>query len=114
MIDLLGILPYKEEFIGFDDIKDLCYQFKSFEPDKVQIIFAIYNIEDYSGEAYILFRKCNEDRSFTLYEVHASHCSCCGLEGEWKPEEIDLYTFLGVIKMRDTFYIDKLKEYLGV
>lgn len=34
------------------------------------------------GEAFVLFVEDNR-----LYEVHGSHCSCYGLEGQWEPEE---------------------------
>jgi hypothetical protein len=59
-------------------IKEFCIQ-----PDilqNIQILFATYDISEYDGYAFILFKKDNK-----LYEVNASHCSCYGLEGQWKP-----------------------------
>jgi len=50
--------------------------------DGAEIIVASYTYEDYSGDAYVLFRKDGK-----LFEVHGSHCSCYGLEGQWVPEE---------------------------
>ena len=47
-----------------------------------KVILASYTYEDWSGEAYVLFRKHGK-----LYEVHGSHCSCYGLEDQWEPEE---------------------------
>jgi len=48
----------------------------------VNILFAYYTYEDYSGTAFVLF-----ERGGKLYEVNASHCSCYGLEGQFEPEE---------------------------
>lgn len=50
----------------------------------VEILLAYYSYEN-SGEAFVLFRKDG-----VLYEVNGSHCSCYGLEGQWKPEEVML------------------------
>jgi hypothetical protein len=47
-----------------------------------RLLLAYYNYEDYSGEAFVLF-----EREGQLYEVNGSHCSCHGLEGQWRPEE---------------------------
>ena len=51
-------------------------------PKASEILLADYTYEDYSGSAYVLF-----ERAGKLYEVVGSHCSCFGLEGQWKPEE---------------------------
>jgi hypothetical protein len=50
--------------------------------DGAEILVAAYTYEDYSGEAYVLFK-----RDGKLYEVYGSHCSCFGLEYQWEPEE---------------------------
>lgn len=50
--------------------------------DGAEILVASYTYEDYSGSAYVLFR-----RDGKLFEVHGGHCSCYGLEGQWEPEE---------------------------
>jgi hypothetical protein len=47
-----------------------------------EILVASYSYENYEGSAYVLFRKGEK-----LYEVHAGHCSCYGLENTWEPEE---------------------------
>jgi len=47
-----------------------------------EVIFASYGGGSYEGDAFVLF-----ERSGKLFEVHGSHCSCNGLEGQWKPEE---------------------------
>ncbi|KEA07506.1 hypothetical protein [Rhizobium rhizogenes] len=48
------------------------------------VLVASYTYEDYSGSSYVLF-----ERDGKLLEVHGSHCSCYGLEGQWEPEETD-------------------------
>jgi hypothetical protein len=57
-----------------------------------EVLLASYTYEDYSGSAFVLFR-----RDGKLYEVNGSHCSCHGLEAQsyrdnesrtqWEPEE---------------------------
>jgi hypothetical protein len=46
------------------------------------VYYANYEYEDYNGCAVVVFKKAGK-----LYEVHGSHCSCYGLEGQWEPEE---------------------------
>lgn len=46
-----------------------------------ELILASYGGGLYDGDAFVLF-----ERDGTLYEVHGSHCSCHGLEGQWAPE----------------------------
>lgn len=48
----------------------------------VEILLASYSYENYSGDAFVLFRKDGK-----LYEVNGGHCSCYGLEGQWEPED---------------------------
>ena len=48
----------------------------------VEVLLASYSYEDYSGLAFVLFRKGGE-----LFEVNGSHCSCYGLEDQWEPEQ---------------------------
>lgn len=48
----------------------------------VEVLLASYSYENYSGDAFVLFRKDGK-----LYEVNGGHCSCYGLEGQWIPEE---------------------------
>lgn len=55
---------------------------KDFPPES-RILHAVYNTESYEGYAFVLFT----DKDGKLYEVNGGHCSCCGLEGQWKPEE---------------------------
>lgn len=55
--------------------------------DHVDVLLASYSYENYSGDAFVLYR---DTRDGKLYEVHGSHCSCYGLEGQWEPEPCDL------------------------
>lgn len=57
----------------------------------IEILFAAYTYEDYSGSAFVLFRQEGK-----LFEVNGGHCSCYGLsdysyggsnESQWQPEE---------------------------
>lgn len=49
----------------------------------VDIIAYNYTYEDYSGTAYVLGQRGGQ-----LFEVHGSHCSCYGLEGQWSEEPV--------------------------
>lgn len=53
--------------------------------DGINIIFATYTDENYSGEAWVLFEKEGK-----LFETSGSHCSCYGLEGMWEPTEVSI------------------------
>jgi hypothetical protein len=45
-----------------------------------EVLFAAYSTPPYEGYAQVLF-----ERDGVLYEVEAAHCSCHGLEGQWRP-----------------------------
>lgn len=47
--------------------------------DDAQFIYAYYE-SDYGGSFGCLYAQNNQ-----LFEVHGSHCSCYGLEGQWAP-----------------------------
>lgn len=51
----------------------------------IKILLAKYSSYSYEGEAFVLFTKGGR-----LYEVHGSHCSCYGLEGQWDPEPVNI------------------------
>lgn len=75
--------PYFHDWANADKksmLADFCEEESAL--DGAEVIVASYTYECYSGEAYVLFR-----RDGKLYEVHASHCSCYGLEDQWSPEE---------------------------
>lgn len=58
---------------------------KTGDYEDINILFASYSYENYSGDAWVLFEK-NEE----LFEVNGSHCSCYGLEEQWEPEKVEL------------------------
>jgi len=73
------------KYLGiFGDKQDIAKEFSIGvkELDGCDILLAYYSYEDYSGEAFVLFEKDG-----IMYEVNGSHCSCYGLETQWKPEE---------------------------
>lgn len=76
----------------------------------VNILFAYYLYEDYSGEAFVLF-----EQDGILYEVNGSHCSCYGLEEQWNPEEVVLVELKHrLIKGYVGGYKNELKKFLGI
>lgn len=68
----------------WSDIEELKQDFELSEHalDGVEILLASYSYRDYSGDAFVLFR-----RDGKYFEVNGSHCSCYGLEDQWEPEE---------------------------
>lgn len=71
-------------FYGFSNAEDV---FSTFEVgdaniEGIEFIFAEYAGGSYEGEALVIYTQDGK-----LYEVNGSHCSCYGLEGQWKPEE---------------------------
>ncbi len=82
---------------NFTNREDLMSNFNISDADleDVRILFAAYENESYEGYAMVIFSKDGK-----LYEVNGSHCSCYGLEDQWKPEE----TNLEVLKLRKYNY----------
>lgn len=73
-------------FLGnFNNIEDVAKEFDEEDILSYEIIVASYFYEDYEGAAYVLAK-----RDGVYYEVHARHCSCNGLEGDWEPDIVDL------------------------
>jgi hypothetical protein len=72
-------------FGHFSDLRDVFQKFNvsasDVFPTERGMLVASYNVEGYEGSAFVLFR-----HKGVLYEVHGSHCSCYGLEDQWKPE----------------------------
>lgn len=98
----------------WDNVDNLVSDFESEEPRHVEILLASYTYEDYSGNAFVLFRKGTK-----LYEVNGGHCSCYGLEGQWEPEETNAEALRHRIKANrkerpyDNEYWDDLEEVLN-
>lgn len=66
----------------FKGAEDVAGNFETTLPDRIEILVAAYSYGNYSGDAFVLYRLDGE-----LFEVNGSHCSCYGLEGQWKPEK---------------------------
>lgn len=75
--------PYSNEEYFYKMKREMDEAVKRYED--INILFASYGEDNYSGDAWVLFEKENK-----LYEVNGSHCSCYGLEGQWDPEEVSL------------------------
>jgi hypothetical protein len=71
-------------FNDFEDRQDLvsCFEIDSATIENCNIVFASYGGGNYEGSAIVLFTKEGK-----IHEVHGSHCSCNGLEGQWDEEE---------------------------
>lgn len=78
-------------FDCFTSKEDVLREFtvNSEELEGVEILYAFYNGDPWEGMAHVIFRKNDK-----LYEVNGSHCSCYGLEGQWKPEETTVKALL--------------------
>lgn len=81
----------KVYFDLFENKEDVVreFQINSEQLEGVEILYACYSYEDYSGDTHVIFRKDGK-----LYEVNGGHCSCNGLEGQWEPEETTVAALL--------------------
>lgn len=86
-------------FTGIDSILAQ-FQILPREVKELDILLAYYNYEEYSGTAYVLFKKDGK-----YFEVQGSHCSCYGLENQWEPLEVTLESLLHRIH-RGTLGVD--------
>jgi hypothetical protein len=83
----------------------------------INILFASYGTDNYSGDAWVLF-----EQNGKLYEVNGGHCSCYGLEGQWEPDEVILVELehrllngtFGEDDWSGNEFKEKLCEFLGV
>lgn len=79
---------YYGEFTNLEDMTGAFY-ISSEQLEGVEILYASYECPPYEGYAHVIFRKDGK-----LYEVNGSHCSCYGLEDQWKPEETTVNALL--------------------
>lgn len=68
-------------FDSFRSIKDIEEQFST-KLSNEKILLAWYGGGGYDGQAVVIFKKGSK-----LFHVYGSHCSCYGLEDQWRPEE---------------------------
>lgn len=81
-----------------DDIKAVPRQ------DDITLLYACYDLDGYEGRATVVFILDNK-----LYEVHGSHCSCYGLEGQWAPE----LTTLEALRKRTDEHLHEWLDKIG-
>lgn len=72
---------------SFSNNDDVIKEFDMSEEEAAQFLsgetlLAYYGLASYSGEAYVLFTVDGK-----LFDVVGDHCSCYGLEKQWKPDE---------------------------
>jgi hypothetical protein len=107
--------PYKNYSMWEENKKKIDRKLRCHKHEN--ILFASYECEGYEGSAFVLFEEEGE-----LYEVHGSHCSCMGLEGQWDPEPTTLEAIkhrlengtLGFDGYSGNEFGEELKEFLGI
>lgn len=67
--------------------------------DECEILLAIYTYGDYCGDAMVIGR-----RGKTLFMMEAYHCSCYGLEGQWREDETSLKTLKYMLENGNIFH----------
>jgi hypothetical protein len=73
-----------DNVIGFQNKEDIISQYNA-PADALKgahIYLAWYGYGSYCGCSLVVFKKDGK-----LWEVNGSHCSCYGLEDQWRPEE---------------------------
>jgi len=92
VMKLKGYNVFDGDFADEQDVMG-AFQVDENELKGAFILYATYDIDGYEGSAFVLF-----ERDGQLYEVHGSHCSCYGLEGQWEPEETTADALVHCIK----------------
>jgi hypothetical protein len=84
---------------NFKSIEDVIenYQAPADALEGATVYLAWYGYGSYDGSSLVIFEKDGK-----LYEVNGSHCSCYGLETQWKPEETT-WEALGMRKLDDDY-----------
>lgn len=73
---------------NWESAGDMAQSFSIDEPELAgkTVLFAAYEYGLYEGYAFVLLV---DNASGQFEEVNGCHCSCCGLEGQWEPEQCD-------------------------
>lgn len=92
--------------------------FKEFEqePLDVEILYAARGYGSYEGSAVVIYREDGQ-----LYQVHAYHCSCYGLEGQWDKEAFSVKATKHILEngefydlsLMESDAVDRFKEILN-
>lgn len=86
---------YHELFSCKEDIASN-FQIALSDIEDLEILYAFYEYEDYSGSATVFYY---DPKYQSYFEVRGGHCSCYGLEGQWSPEEIGFHsTFIEYVQ----------------
>lgn len=79
-VEKVARLKMREYHNRFRSWADVCENFGIDEPEPDRV-FAVYDTPSYEGYATVVFRRGRQ-----WFHASGSHCSCYGLEGQWKPE----------------------------
>jgi hypothetical protein len=119
MKTLEEIIKQEPVYLGaFTDKHEVATAFENPGIHGVNLLFSVYAYKSYSGEAFVLF-----EAEGKLYEINGSHCSCYGLEGQWRNwEEVSLEGLAhrltqgseGYNRYRDLNWADELCEFIGI
>jgi len=113
--DKISVLnEFAGEHYSWDKEKEIEFVKKH---ENINILFASYGYDNYSGDAWVLFEQDGE-----LFEINGSHCSCYGLEGQWEPERVSLKELkhrllsgtFGVDDWSDNNFKKELCEFLNI
>lgn len=105
-------------FNNFNNIEDVLSSFGdrdnngntkyNIDVKEEEILLASYGGSGYEGDAVVIFH-----RDGKYYEVHGSHCSCNGLEGQWQPEETSMEALAYRLENMDENSLKRLEEEHG-
>lgn len=74
-------------FDNWENKEQMIKDFNIFNLEDIEgfeILFAAYGYGSYDGSAVVIAKKDGK-----LYMTEGGHCSCYGLEDQWRPTEID-------------------------
>lgn len=95
------------------------YEAKPEDLTPYEILIAYESVGSWGCDSSSFFLLRNK-KTKKLYEVHGSHCSCYGFEGQWKPEETSMeylesdkfYFSCGGYDDDDKIHRYQVKEYI--
>ena len=93
MLSLEDLKNYSEEYVKQHIVGH--YKASQEEVDKFEISIAYESVGSWGCDSSSFFLLRNKETS-ELFEVHGSHCSCYGFEGQFNPE----YTIVEALKYR--------------
>jgi hypothetical protein len=97
---------FHEDFKDIDELKRE-YHLSDEDLQGVEILYAIYRTGCWEGQSLVLFKK--DDRIFI---VHASHCSCYGLQGQWDPIETNEKTLKMEIEAKSKYFYQEFESFI--